>query len=309
MAPIFSSFHSGGGGRAAGFGMGPPKGAPPVTAGEAVWTNPGTYSWTVPSGGNWSMVCVGGGAASSTNGSSPGSSPRAAGGGGGALSYYTGTFSPGQTITVRVGRGGRSDSENGQSSYIQINGTQYAGANGGTCAGPGGDGNHYGGTPFGTRSGGGQGGDAGWGNNDRGGGGAGGYDGRGGGNNGSSQNGGGGHGANDGGQQGGGGGGVGLYGRGPSGADYNSGTQGGGGGSGGNPGQSGGGNGGGAGPYGGQGGTFGGGAGHDDQHPSRSYKWGGNGGVRLIWGTGRNYPTTNTSQSASQGVVYSNPSN
>ena len=269
MAPIFSSFHSGGGGRAAGFGMGPPKGAPPVTAGEAVWTNPGTYSWTVPSGGNWSMVCVGGGAASSTNGSSPGSSPRAAGGGGGALSYYTGTFSPGQTITVRVGRGGRSDSENGQSSYIQINGTQYAGANGGTCAGPGGDGNHYGGTPFGTRSGGGQGGDAGWGNNDRGGGGAGGYDG----------------------------------------ADYNSGTQGGGGGSGGNPGQSGGGNGGGAGPYGGQGGTFGGGAGHDDQHPSRSYKWGGNGGVRLIWGTGRNYPTTNTSQSASQGVVYSNPSN
>jgi hypothetical protein len=45
---------------------------------------------------------------------------------------------------------------------------------------------------------------------------------------------------------------------------------------------------------GGDGGSFGGGGGHNDQSSSKSHvSYGGKGCVRLIWGTGRSYPSVN----------------
>lgn len=96
-----------------------------------------SYSWTVPTGvTSISVVCVGGGGSGEQN-------HDGASGGGGGLAYKNNiSVTPGGTVSVYVGGGGygtngQTDAPDGQPSYIQYNGTQYAIANGGT----GGDGN------------------------------------------------------------------------------------------------------------------------------------------------------------------------
>lgn len=233
--------------------------APPAT-GQVQYTSAGTYSWTAPSGvTSVCVVCVGGGGG-------PGESGL--GGGGGGLGYKNNiSVSPGSSYTVVVGG-------QGTTSYF-INSSTVAGNGGGRTAGGGyvGDGGGNGG--------------AGGGGSWPGGGGAGGYSGTGGvGAVGTSASRVGGNGSGGGGGGGGGwwsqgGGGVGLLGAGSSGTAGNGTgssatppTGGSGGASGFNYG-----NGSGGGAYGGGGGRPGSGAG---------------GAVRIIWGAGRAFPSTNT---------------
>ena len=250
----------------------------------------GTFTWVAPAGvTSVSVVAVGGGGGANY-----------AGGGGGGLGYTNNiTVTPGQSYTVVVGGGGThapSGSTNGGDSYF-INATIVKGGGGGagkqtvTVGYPsiGGVGGNY----FGT--GGGSGGAGGNGLGFYGGaagGGAGGYSGAGGAGGyasgsydqlgfGGSGGGGGGGGA-DAYYGGGGGGGVGLLGLGSSGIGggnggrTQAGTQGSGG-SGGEP----------TAPiHSTQGGLYGGGAGDIPQAAS--------GAVRIIWGSGRSFPSTNT---------------
>jgi len=279
-----------------------------VAPGQALFgTNvgAGTYSWTAPAGvTSISVVAVGGG-------SSGGSSWSYASGSGGGLGWKNNiAVTPGQSYTVRVGRGpnySNGDNWGGNSYFIDIN----------TVAGGGGTHATFGTseTTIGTRNGngggfvgdgGGQGGNA---TNYQGGGGAGGYTGRGGNNysdyvpNPSDSGGGGGGGYYSSTYGSGGGGGVGLNGRGTTGSggsymynpfqgynnsySYGSGGAGGSGGENGgygeNPFSS-------SGQYGPPGGHYGGGGGGPG-----SSGWpggrGGQGGVRIIWGAGRSFPT------------------
>lgn len=254
--------------------------------GQVAYTSAGTYSWIAPAGvTSVCVVCVGGGGGTDRNSSRLGS------GQGGGLGWKNNiTVEPGQSYTVVVGAGGPRPANttvvgfNGTTSYF-ISDTTVAGigglgksnslANSGGYVGDGGGIGGWGAT--GQRGGGG---------------GAGGYSGNGGnGVQGGSSNvflagpaapaggGGGGGGAY---ASGAGGGGVGIFGQGASGgtsptASTDNGGRGG----------SGGGNGGRSG-LGSMGGSFGGGAGV--YAPSD----GGGGAVRIIWGTGRAFPATNT---------------
>lgn len=289
--------------------------------GQQAYTSGGSYSFVVPANvGYISAVCVGAGGGGYYNWSN-------SGGGGGALAYANRiAVTPGETLTVVVGSGGTWGSSGGDS-YISRSGSVFFTAQGGkysatstraayvsgtvTCLGGHGgltSGNGYGG-----------------------GGGAGGYSGNGGdgcyGTSNMGQNGGNASGGGGGGGTGyqsstygfGGGGGVGLYGEGVSGqskaqqfnnnvsnswgyfngSDYNT--------------YNGGGNPGSGGEYGapnnnssvtqngrtmyhGEGGRCGGGGagGGTSVSGNGNFCRGGDGGVRIIWGPGRAFPSTNT---------------
>ena len=279
--------------------------------GQQAFTSAGQSSWTCPANVyDVSVVCVGGGGGSTRD-------EQGAGGGAG-LGWANGIpVEPGQSYTVVVGAKGTPASQgnyagNGGTSYFIDTNTVYGGGGGGTGRdrngsasrpGYGGQGGDYGGSG-GTQQGGGYGGNGGDGNrsglNDTGsscgGGGAGGYSGNGGQGGhytsgwgtGSSGQGGGGAGGYAGSSEsyGGGGGGVGLNGEGASGQHTSSN---GGAGRGGSGGSDGGGNTGNDPDV--PGGDYGGGAGSNDSYGS----YGGVGGVRIIWGTGRAFPNTLTS--------------
>ena len=279
--------------------------------GQQAFTSAGTSSWTCPENVyEVSVVCVGGGGGSTVN-------EMGAGGGGGLGWANAIPVAPGTSYAVEVGSKGTPASGgnyagNGGNSYFIDTATVYGGGGGGTGRdrngsanrpGYGGEGGGYGGSA-GSSQGGGFGGDGGNGNQSSlsdtgqscGGGGAAGYSGNGGrggqynsdnATNGSGGGGGGGR-TNIGNNEiyGGGGGGVGLNGEGSSGTRGDTGNGGAGrGGSGGSDGQ---GN-----PSGNPdvpGGDYGGGAGSNDSYGS----YGGKGGVRIIWGPGRAFPSTNT---------------
>lgn len=233
------------------------------TAGEATYTTAGTYSWTAPAGvTSVCVVCVGGGGGGGFR-----SGQTAGGGGGGGLGWKNNiTVVPGQNYTVVVGAAGACSNTGGtggasyfisQATVAGLGGTGQAGGSG--AAGPGGgyvgDGGGNGGQGNGLGSGAG---------------GAGGYAGNGGNSNtAAGAGGGGGGGAN--GAPASGGGGVGIYGQGASGGIST-------GGSGGTNGST------------SVGGTYGGGGPGDTIGLLA-----GGGAVRIIWGTGRAFPSTLTS--------------
>lgn len=268
--------------------------------GQAAFTTPGTYTWTAPAG--VTSVCVvavggggGGGGGYNANGIDEG---RGAGGGGGGLGYKNNyAVTPGNSYTVVVGAGGRegSDAFGGQpgvaggDSYFSSLTVVKAGGGAGGLA------NSFSTTLGGSYvgDGGGNGGAGGAAFDDRdsveypyagGGGGAGGYNGNGGAGGSSS---GPFNGANGSGGGGGGGscfygngGGVGLLGQGSGGSGasgYYANANEGGGGSGGANGYQ-------------AGGAYGGGGGGGGGQPSPGAK----GAVRIIWGDGRAFPSTNT---------------
>lgn len=270
--------------------------APP---GQQAFTTPGTYSFIVPTGlTELSAVLVGAGSTGGTK----------TGGAGGSLRYINNLpVTPGETLTVSVGAGGGYGSTGPTTLKRGSDTLLYAFSNYGagrwnqpeatnvpssTPVGPG----PYGGTVGGASGGGG-------GNPNvnyaaSGGGGAGGYSGAGGGGSGtgagsSGSGGGGGGGGGTTGQStrvGGGGGGVGLHGEGTSGGAGGAVSGAGGGGSGGANGETGKNN---------QvvrGGLYGGGGGGNAGSSSfnAGYSPGGNGGARIIWGSGRSFPSTNT---------------
>lgn len=283
-----------------------------AATGATFYSTPGTYTFTVPSGVNAvNVVAIGAG------GAGGGYNSGNAGGGGGLGWKNNIAVTAGQTYTVVVGSGGTgsgtSDGSAGGTSYFNNTGVvagyggaggpigSYTATNGGGYAGDGGGSGGQGGYDPGNYGG-------------AGGGGAGGYTGAGGG--GSSNTGGGGtysflstptggaggaggaNGVSN--ASGGGGGGVGVYGQGTTGSNAASpggNTSGigafayaGGGGSGGAAGDSVSGDN----TPAGQGGLRGGGGGGANQNYA-----GGNGrhgGVRIIWGAGRAFPSTLTSE-------------
>jgi hypothetical protein len=264
---------------------------------QAEYTTPGTYTWIAPVGvSNVNVVAVGGG-----GGGGAGGCAGSSGGGGGGLGYKNNIpIVPQNSYTLVVGAGGnpatnRAPGLNGSPSYfISSTTVSGGGGNGGENASPT---NVRGGTFIG--GGGGNGGNGarcapGW--FASGGGGAGGYSGAGGdGSNNASVSAGNGSGGGAGGGMisttgnpwgagAGAGGGVGIYGQGANGVGASSPNTGGGGGSSGTNGANGGGAGG---LYGGGGGGF---VVNCPNHGGR----GGNGAVRIIWGTGRSFPSTNT---------------
>jgi hypothetical protein len=292
----------------------------PVVVGQQAYTTPGTYTWTAPGGvSSVCVVCVGGGGGANVSVVvKPGDDDEYYwSGGGGALAWKNNiAVVPGQTYQVVVGAGGNfspylqynTATAGGFSSFngttvkaggggISTNTGSYSqGATGGTViagdgGGAGGRGGNYGGGYAGGVN--------------PGGGGAGGYSGAGGAGadgqavnytpapSGSAGSGGGGGGGAGGGRTvnpdaaayGGAGGGVGILGEGASGSggsNYNTSYMRGTGGSGGQDG----GYGGAAPNYDYAGGLYGGGGGINGK--------GGNGAVRIIWGSGRAFPSTNT---------------
>jgi len=261
------------------------------TPGQAEYTTAGTYSWTAPAGVfSVSVVAVGGGGGGHNYITGSGGS----GGGGGGLGWKNAIpVVPGQSYTVVVGSGGTglsSSSEaapdGGNSYFIDTNtvaglggsgGNYNVNASGGSYVG---DGGGAGGIAFGHTSV----ADA------TGGGGAGGYSGDGGAGAaintaGSAGSGGGGGGGGAGGSSdyGGGGGGVGIYGEGSNGTggtySGNDGGPGGGGSSGANGSTR-------------NGGNYGGGGGGAEISGEVGSAAGG--AVRIIWGSGRAWPSTNT---------------
>ena len=248
--------------------------------GQVTYATAGTYTWTCPSYvTKVSVVCIGGGGG---GGAGDPNAARCGGGGGGGLGWKNNIpVTPGQSYTVVVGAAGLQGNYNngsaGGDSYF-IDATTVKGGGGGA-------GNRYGGQASGGTYVGDGGGNGGLGGNYSGGG-AGGYSGNGGdggmrdlggtGGNGSGGAAGGGGVATT---SGGNGGGVGIFGQGSSGAG---GASGGGAGSGGSGGANGGSN----------GGTYGGG--------NRGATYNGNGesagggAVRIIWGYGRAFPSTLT---------------
>lgn len=265
--------------------------------GEAVFTTPGTYQWTCPA--NVTSVCVvavGGG-----QGGTYGDSGSNTGGSGGSLAYMNNMpVTPGVAYTLVVGSGSvgasaaNTSPSSGNESKITTDSLTKCLAKGGGASGSVGTATFAGGVgKFGTGSQYGSGA------------GAGGYSGTGGNAVAGSTNGiagtGGAGGSGAGGNGGGGslggagGGGVGLYGQGTNGGggtQSGSNASGGGGGSGGTngantTGASAGGN-----SYGGAGGLYGGGGGNAI---SGSGAWaggtGGNGALRIIWGSGRSFPS------------------
>ena len=276
------------------------SGGPVTTAapGGVLFENTGTHSWTVPADVySVSVVCIGPGGGRYSSGN------QSSGGGGGGLGWANDiAVTPGETIQVRVGSAPSPDVGGyGSDSYFKDTSTcvGYSGRNaisnstsgvGGTYVGDGGGNGGNGGT--GRYSGGG---------------GAGGYSGAGGvgastaasgdariGGNGS-----GGAGGGGGGWFAGSGGGVGIYGEGVSGTGGNGAA---------NDGNSGG--------HGGSGGGDGGS--YNDTTSSTASKYGGasgyqigslwqsnaegqgaDGGVRVIWGTGRSFPSTSVDAASS----------
>jgi len=249
-----------------------------AVAGQQAFTTPGTYSWQVPAGvTSVCVVCIGGGAR-----------------GGAGLGWKNNiSVTPGASITVVVGAGSDKNGSTPGDSYFQstslVRGIAANSTTGGGYVGDGG----------------GSGGNADAYTDSWGGGGAGGYSGNGG-NGGSSDNcgsngsggGGGGGGAGNISSQygtrtgGGGGGGTGILGQGSSGAGGCPNDTSTGGGSGG----SGGGDGGigvdtASGGIAGGGGSYGGGGGYGS---GDGIAGGANGAVRIIWGAGRAFPSTNT---------------
>lgn len=289
---------------------------PPVPSG-VLYSTPGTYSWTCPSGvTSICVVAVGGGGAGGNRPGFPANEfPRSGGGGGGGGLGWKNNIAviPGTQYTVVVGAGGASSGANGGNSY-------FIGTS--TVAGLGGQGGHNGwnrvfsgssrtatGGSFAGDGGGAGGiGSAGGNNNSAesagaagAGGGAGGYSGAGGaggstsGNAGSGGGGGGGIGSFGAVDYAGNGGGVGIYGQGTSGVAGISAARSGGGGSGGTTaynatGITAGVRGGGGGGATGSGGT-----------PNEGNN-GGNGAVRIIWGESRSFPSTNVDAASSTQV-------
>lgn len=277
-----------------------------VVNGQQAYTSAGSYTFTVPSGvSSVSVVCVGGGGGSC--GCAGSSSYSGAGGGGGGLAYGTFTVTAGNTITVFVGPAGSAGTNVNSSANVGGTGGESRVTYGGTImlrayGGSGGRWGYTGSNAGGgysiatgvTLSGGGNGGSGGGSNSNNGGGGgggAGGYGGNGGnggatnsgvGGAGSGGGGGGGGGQSAGGTNNNGGGGVGILGAGTNG----------GGGSTNIPGN--GGSGGANGVSGGTGGAYGGGGGGCEDDTNRGGLKGGVGAVRIIWGSGRAYPSTNT---------------
>jgi hypothetical protein len=265
-----------------------------MVAGQQEFTTTGTYSWTAPTGVTAvSVVAVGGGGGGRQSASGGG------GGGGAGLGWKNNIpVTPGQSYTVVVGTGGPINT-NGTSSYF-IDTVIVAGLNGSTTTGnAGGVGGSY------VGDGGGNGGNGGTGTTNAagGGGGAGGYTGNGGAGGshnsgsptpGANGTGGGGGGAGYGGGSSGGGGGVGLLGEGSNGVGSpavtgsTASSQGGSGGSGGTSGIIGG-----ATTGLGFGGSYGGGGGSTELSGTGSGT-AGSGAVRIIWGPGRAFPSTNT---------------
>lgn len=282
--------------------------SPTVAVGQSAYTIAGTYTFTVPvEVTSISAVVIGGGGGGSGANSAQIRNETNNGGGGGGLAYGTIAVTPGETLNITVGAGGTGGvadaaaADAGGTSTIVRSATTL-------LSGGGGAGGQYrsngltdaGGASGGTaRIGGGSGGNSGTGSNNSGatgGGGAGGYSGNGGNGgafnaSGSASTGAGGGGG--GGFQGtsdtlraGGGGGVGILG---SGANGTAGTTNGGGGGGGSSGTSGGGN------TTGLGGQYGGGGGGKSDSTAGTLTIGGagtGGAVRIIWGTGRSYPST-----------------
>ena len=276
---------------------------PIAPTGQQVYASAGTYSWTAPAGvTSVCVVCVGGGGGGGAGYWAGG------GGGGGGLGWKNNiSVTPGQSYTVAVGAGGISYTASQQISG-QPGGTSYF-INPSTVAGYGGNGGSWGvNDGFGpfpggtggsyTGDGGGTGGRGGDSNGDTAGGGAGaaGYSGNGGnggygsGTAATAGSGGGGGGAPAGGSNSsagaaGSGGGVGLLGQGASGAASGAGGSGG---AQGSPNLTVGGSSNTGGAYGG------GGGGQSNDSKNTPGCWGGTGAVRIIWGTGRAFPSTNT---------------
>lgn len=105
--------------------------------GGQAYTTPGTYTFTVPSGvTSISMVAIGGGGDSPLYFSGP---RRSGAGGGGALAYLNAySVTPGQTLTVQVGAGGAGDTASGQAggaSYVRNGATTLIQAGGGEGGG------------------------------------------------------------------------------------------------------------------------------------------------------------------------------
>ena len=275
--------------------------------GNAEYTSPGTYYWTCPSNVfSVSAVCIGAGGRG--GGYSTSGTITSAGGGGGGLGWGNNIpVTPGQSYLVVVGAPGQSPTShggtngiNGGDSYFVTTTTVRGGGGSNGWMGRGG------GSFVGDGGGGGGSGSSGttWGG---GGGGAGGYSGNGGsggsatGSGGNPTTGSGGAGggtahsdtdSNDNIRKGGAGGGVGIYGKGSDGSGAPSSTYGGFGGFGG----SGGTNGSSSNPHnGGNGGSFGGGSGGGNEYllwvAGDAAGTPGGGAVRIIWGTGRSYPS------------------
>lgn len=280
-----------------------------AASGGTLYSTPGTYTFTVPSAvSSINVVAVGAGGGG-------GGFNSGGGGGGGGLGWKNNiAVSPGQTYTVVVGSGGGGtaggNGSSGGNSYFNNTSTVLGiGGNGGVTS-TGGSGGSYTGDGGGT---GGAGGDDPWNCGGAGGGGAAGYSGSGG--KGATNSSGTAGSANysfpssasGGGAAGGGanassnasaagGGGVGMYGQGASGVNgtaaaslYAYGGQGGSGGSNGVDNNSGI-----TDTVGYPGGARGGGGGGANQ--SYAGGSGANGGVRIIWGTNRSFPSTNTTQ-------------
>lgn len=267
---------------------------------QVTFTTTGVHTWTVPDGvTSISAVCIGGG-----GGGAGGDGTLDMGGGGGGLSYRNSiAVTPGQVLTITVGAGGSGGSSaaggsGGDSSIAKSGATVLHAGGGGAGTGLSSGTLNNGGSGGSTLGydGGGDGGGAGTASGiavGGGGGGAGGYSGDGGdggtiASGAGAGSGGGGGGGVYGSVAGGGGGGTGILGEGSSGAaGVGTGGQGGGGGSGGDNGSNSG-NSNGA----GIGGLYGGGGGGADSTGSD----GADGAVRIIWGAGRAFPSTNAGQ-------------
>lgn len=263
MSPVLTTFSSL---SARGYGLLLPSGPPPIV-GQVVFSSPSnspgtttTGTWTVPTGvTSICVVCVGAGGINNTNG-----------GPGGALSYTNNiTVTPGESLTYSIVNPTVSSATQPRCALLRsatVLISAYGGADGGFNSAGGAAASGVGGTKYsggngGLDSGGGEGG---------GGGGAAGYAGNGGNGGGSfasgsagNGGGGGGGGGGDGSAAPGVGGGVGLLGQGSNGsggAINTNGTAG----------------------SGGSGTQYGGGGAI------------GYGAIRIIWGSGRSYPSTNT---------------
>lgn len=260
---------------------------PPV--GQQAFTTVGTFNFVVPIGvTSICAVCIGGG------GGGRQTTGTGNGGGGGGLRWINNLpVTPGESLTVTVGSGGypfalNSDALGGNPSQIARGANvliaAFGGSGGYALDANGGTGTAFGAGPFGGTIGGGNGGTSTTGlsnNNPSGGGGAGGYSGNGGTggyNSFTAGSGGGGAGGAGGFTFGQGGGGVGIFGEGASGTAARAG------GSGGGLGQAGNGN----------GGLYGGGGGGKDSNTLTNESLGAQGAVRIIWGSGRAFPNTNT---------------
>ena len=263
--------------------------------GQENFLTAGTYTWTCPTGVFLvSAVCIGGGGHGYDQNESGSGGSNVPGGGGGLGWKNNIPVTPGQTYTVKVGAesydnlgiSGASFTGNGSGDSYFINASTVFGGGGGVL-------NYIGGGYIGD--GGGEGGGTNvvsgvfWGGC-----GAGGYTGGGGkGGYGTAGYNGTGGGAGGGGATSfpsGGGGGVSVYGQGSNGQG-GSGVSGGGGGSGGTSGTAGSGN---TGNVRGNGGLYGGGGGCGGSGINGGGGTGGTGAVRLIWGQGRSYPSTLT---------------